>query len=219
MFYKLLWFYWRMNLVDPFYEFYSVYVSRLGSKFWQILNEHLDIFKSLNVTEYDFYTDYFLFHEAFFNVFSIIYSSISLEIKSQKSILWCAYCNCASNTLHSLSAFIKCWRSQWKWNLHKDNFMAVEYMPDRVLLARWSECWDCNPKDVHWFDPQHCLIHQDNILRQDANLDCASLHPGVKWVPGIGIGNFFALCVAASVVGTMAVCPVLRVKCKSAFET
>ena len=48
---------------------------------------------------------------------------------------------------------------------------------------------------------QHCLlIYQDNILRQDANLDCASLHPEVKMGTWLRDRQFPVLCVAASMV-------------------
>ena len=61
------------------------------------------------------------------------------------------------------------------------------------------------------------MIYQDNIIGQDANLDCASLHPGVKWVSDLGDRQFSVPCVAVITVGTMTFCPVL-VKCKAPLK-
>ena len=43
----------------------------------------------------------------------------------------------------------------------------------------------------HGFNPWHCLlIHQDNILGQDANLDCTPLHPEVNMGTWFGDRQF-----------------------------
>ena len=46
-------------------------------------------------------------------------------------------------------------------------------------MAQLVGCWNHNPRDVGLIPGDANCFMWDNILGQDFNLDCASLHPGV----------------------------------------
>ena len=50
-------------------------------------------------------------------------------------------------------------------------------------VAQLVGCWTYNPRVVGSIPSDTNCFMWDNILGQDVNLVCASLHPGEIWVP------------------------------------
>ena len=61
-------------------------------------------------------------------------------------------------------------------------------------VAQLVGCWTYNPRVVGSIPSDANCFMWDNILGQDVNLVCASLHPGEIWVPSFK--GYWLLCLA-----------------------
>ena len=61
-------------------------------------------------------------------------------------------------------------------------------------VAQFVGCWTHNPRVVGSIPSDANCFMWDNILGQDVNLVCASLHPGEIWVPSFK--GYWLLCLA-----------------------
>ena len=62
-------------------------------------------------------------------------------------------------------------RATWYLKSHLDQLVGSD-------VAQLVGCWTHKPKVVSSIPTDANCFMWDNILRQDVNLDCASLHPG-----------------------------------------
>ena len=64
-----------------------------------------------------------------------------------------------------------------------DSLTLHVYMIKGSHVAQLVGCWTYNPRVVGLIPSDANCFMWDNILGQDVNLVCASLHPGEIWVP------------------------------------